>query len=138
MPISIKEEVASKYILAILLGAFSLIIVSIIGGLAAIFLSISKLVLLFYIILSFVVGLLYNAIIIPSAFKYGSANCKYILFIFVSLPTLIALISRALNIKINIQNVNMSYSLFIASIVVFTLLSLAISFKTSLHVKRIR
>lgn len=138
MPISVRDEVVSKYIFAILLSVFSLIIVSIIGRIAIMFLPISKLVLLFYIILSFVIGLIYNAIVIPSAFKYGSANCKYVLFVFVSLPTIVAFIAKTLKIEINIQNISMSYSLFIASILAFTLLVLAISFKISLYVKRMK
>lgn len=135
MPLSTEQEVLSKYLLSIILSSISALIVAIVGLIAVSFLPYIKDTLILYILLSFIIGLLYNSIIIPSAFRYGSSNCKFVLFIFVSLPTVFALIVRTLNIEINLSDISISHRMFPVLILLFIVIILSVSYKITVQIK---
>jgi ABC-2 type transport system permease protein len=136
MPIPSREEVGSKYILAFSMSLMSLIVVCIVGLLSADYLQITMDVVLFYMVLSFCIGILYNLIIIPAAFKLGTSKCKYVLFVFVIIPTATPFILDALNIKINFELIKLNiYEIMLLCLVVILFL-MAISYLVAVRIQK--
>ncbi|WP_412030657.1 ABC-2 transporter permease [Anaerosalibacter bizertensis] len=130
MLLSVSEVTLSKYLLALILAILSSIMVTLVGGLLNLIFKNTNNNLLFYIILSFSCGIIYNSFIIPIAIKFGTHNCKYIMMIFVTLPTFIAFILRHFNIKI--QNIKISYTLYLLILLIISLIIFIISYYISL------
>lgn len=132
MPLSATEITLSKYVLSLILAVLSSIMVTLIGGLLIVAFRGESSTLLFYVILSFVVGIVYNSFIIPISIKFGSHNCKYIMMFFVTLPTLIAFVLNYFNI--DFQNVKIDYNLFLLALIIISLIISAISYYISLQI----
>lgn len=61
---------------------------------------IAKPFVIIYTALGFIYAIMYGVIVIPSAYKFGVYNTRYILMIFIFILTIIPLILNSLNIDI--------------------------------------
>jgi hypothetical protein len=138
MPITPREEVLSKYLLSIIFALTSVIIVSFFGIAASHILHIEVEIVAVYVLLSFSVGLLYNAIVIPAAYKLGTGKCKYILYFFVAVPTIIPIMFNSLGIKINFEIFTNNLYILAISFLLLTLSLLFISYCISVHIRKKR
>lgn len=100
-PLSVFQEVAGKYVLSLILSIISFIAVCLLGGLARRANIIMDQSIILFAGLSFCVCLLYNMIMIPATYLFGSGKSRMVLIIFVGvLPTVAALLLRTLRIDI--------------------------------------
>lgn len=140
MPITPNGEVLSKFILSCMLSLLSAILVFFIGIIAANYSIISVKDIASYVILSFSGGLLYNSIVIPTAYKYGSAKCRYILYLFIIIPTALPYILSVFKISYHINdlltNIKLFNGILIASSFVF--LAALVSYYISVRIRKIR
>ncbi|WP_164473188.1 ABC-2 transporter permease [Clostridium sp. E02] len=127
MPIRAEAAAFSKYLLAFVLASFA----GVVHGIVSII--ILKKLSAFYIVMAFVVIIIYNALIIPVSFAFGTNKSKYFLIIFVTIPTFLAYLFKKLNI--NISKYLMSFKtgrIYIFSfcvLIVFVCVSIAVSIK---------
>lgn len=136
MPINPSEEVGSKYLLALFLAIISTIIASLIGFVLYNFISLEKELVTFYVFLSFCVGLLYNSIIIPAALKFGSSKCRFVLLIFVTIPTIVAFILKSMNINVPYEKLHLGIFEMILFFLIITLIFMGGSYFISIKIKR--
>lgn len=127
MPIRAEVAAFSKYLLAFVLASFA----GVVHGIVSII--ILKKLSAFYIVMAFVVIIIYNALIIPVSFAFGTNKSKYFLIFFVTIPTFLAFLFQKFNI--NIRKYIMSYStkeIYVFSfcvLIVFVCVSIAVSIK---------
>lgn len=142
MPLSDYEVVASKYILAVLFSFFSGIIVGIIGITVTLLIpaiSYSFKIILVYAVLCVCIGILYNSIMIPATYKFGSGKSRMVLIAFVTLPTLVIFVLRSMNIHINLDQLQTLSSLQLAMLLIsFIILFINISFFISVRIQKKR
>lgn len=127
IPITIYDEVASKYLISMLMGLLSYALILFIG---CIFIYIipfditSLREVIWYSIISFCLCILYNSIMIPIAFRYGTRQSRIILLICVAaVPSLILLILNALGIIIPPSSFSsMQFAITYISIIVMIIL----------------
>lgn len=97
MPISRKELVTSKYLLSLLFiiagNIISLPVVYIIDG----YFGMENL-LIFLILVA--LGVIFNSIMLPFVFKFGSENSRIIMFLVVAIPFLIGYILQKMNVNV--------------------------------------
>lgn len=136
MPISCSEEVASKYIVSTILALISSMIVFIVGVSTINFIKLSMDMIVFYIALSFSLGILYDIIVIPSAFKFGTAKCRFVLLIFVTLPTIIPFVLEKLNIKVNPKLFQFNISQLMSILLILVFISMIISYIISVNIQK--
>lgn len=105
MPLSKYAEVASKYLLSLLLGIISAGFVSLFGVLFAY--GLPNLTkgwdeVIAYSGVSFCICVLYNAIMIPATYKFGASKSRMVLLVIVAiLPTVGTLIMKKTGIKLS-------------------------------------
>lgn len=134
MPITYKESALVKYILAIMLAMISLVGVAIVGYIFVTFKLLPSTDIMFHSLISFIIAILYNSVIIPVAFRYGSSNCKYIMMLTIGLPTLIMMLLKSFNIKISdILSVNFTFVKLIS--IIISILIFVISLIISIRIK---
>ena len=78
MPLSIKEEVGSKYLLALLWSIIALIITATLCSILALVFSGSLHLAFYSSFAGLLLGLLYNAVIMPIIFRFGVTKSRYV------------------------------------------------------------
>lgn len=136
MPVTIKEEIGSKYILSIFLSAISSIIIAIVGFSMYNVVHLTFQTIIFYVALGFSFGMLYNSIIIPAAYKFGTANCRFILFIFVLIPILINFGLQKLNISLQTFKLSIGQIAFFMLILFIVLMFISYIISIRIQVKK--
>jgi len=134
MPLLPQEIVGSKYVLTVILSAFSGVIVLVIGAIIALLIpnvSLNFKNILTYAGVCFCICALYNAIMIPATYKFGSSKSRMVLIIFVTLPTIVVAILRSLNINISLENFG---SISIVKLLIFFVLLLIVVFGISFFI----
>lgn len=134
MPITIFQESLSKYILTFLLASLSslivFVLVSIIGG---VFLELNIYTIAVYTFLCFTIVILYNAIVIPVSFKYGTSKGRYFIMAFMAIPISIPYLLKIFDLHISIEkvitNVNSLLFLGFAVVLIILIVSLFLSVK---------
>lgn len=103
MPISNYSEAGSKFIVLIILTFISSCVVYL-SGLSFFYIKIvSYEEVITYSILGTLYSLFYGFVTIPTTYKFGAANTKYFLMLFIFVPTLIPVLLSFLHINININ-----------------------------------
>ncbi|HGM3509299.1 TPA: ABC-2 transporter permease [Clostridioides difficile] len=136
MPISIYKEIASKYIVSFILSILPLLILILLSILTINSLNVSKGFIIYCIISGFMISCLYNSIVIPAAFKFGTNKCRLILFIFVGVLTIIPILLNSLNIQIDYSSIKLSTSTFLVLSILAILIITIISYTVSIKIKR--
>jgi hypothetical protein len=136
MPILTFHEAASKYILTLLLAILSSIIVLIFGITIGInLLSIDINTIIAYTFLCFSIVLLYNTIIIPASYRYGTAKSRYFLMLFMAIPISIPYLVKIFGLDINIEIItDLSTFWMLLGLLSFVLLLLLISLLISIKI----
>jgi len=131
MPVSSSAEAGSKYILLIIAALLSSVILLLTGLLAESKGIITKPFIIIYTIFGFFYAIIYGAIDIPSAYKFGVYNTRYILMIFIFIPTIIPLILNSLNIDFTSALyfiTKLNRNVIVLSIIFLTIIIALISF----------
>lgn len=132
MPISSSREAGSKYILLILTALLSSVILLLLGFWAEKKGLIAEPFILIYSLLGFFYAIAYGSIIIPAVYKFGVYNTKYILMIFIFIPTIIPLILNSLDINYNFDFIlRLRLSTIVSIIIFLTIVMMSISFLLS-------
>lgn len=131
LPISNSAKAGSKYILLIISALLASIIILLLGLLVQSKGIITKPAIMLYAIFAFSYTIMYTSIFIPSAYKYGVDNAKYVIMIFIFIPVMISLVVDVFNIdltfilkfieKLNIETI-------ILSLIFLSIVILLISF----------
>jgi len=103
LPISTKTEVISKYLLAVIMSCVTISIIFPISLIFGHFSDVNTGSLLAYAAIGFTVGLAYNLLIIPAAYKFGTIKCRSIFMIFVIVPTLFIHLLNMIGIQFDID-----------------------------------
>lgn len=135
MPITVFQEAASKYIVTLLLGTLSSLILLVLGSIIGkILMRIDINNIIMYTFICFTLVLLYNAIAIPVSYKYGTAKSRYFIMLFmgipISIPYLIKITGLNIDILKLILDTDVFWILIISSILMLLLISLLLSTKT--------
>jgi hypothetical protein len=140
MPVTPNGEVLSKFMLSCMLSSFSTILVFFIGIIAATYNIISIKDIASYVILCFGGGLLYNSIVIPTAYKYGSAKCRYILYFFIIIPTALPYILSVFNFRYQLSDILAKFKVLNGLLIAsgFVLLIAIVSYYISVRIRKIR
>lgn len=122
MPINVKSVAMSKYLLTMILALFDC-------GLVSAILSIYYgSVILFYGITSAIVVIMYNMIIIPVSYRFGTGVSRYFLILFISIPILVIYIFKMFHINISVEifklNIYVLYAMLGFVVVVGVLVSI--------------
>lgn len=138
MPLSKYTEVASKYILLAILGVVSFILVIFLGSIFAFLLPTLNVgwdERIIYAVVSFSLCLLYNAIMIPATYKFGSSKSRLILFVFVAvLPTVGIFFIKQLGIDLSSINLTRR-SMFLFCFVGLSIIEL-VSYAFSVKIRK--
>ncbi|MGO5073153.1 ABC-2 transporter permease [Clostridium sporogenes] len=132
MPISLFQEAMSKYILTIILAIISSIISFTLGIIIRFyFLDITISTIIEFTFLGFIIVLVYNSIIIPASYKYGTTKSRYIIMLFMLSPVVVNFLMDSLNININM---NMELHTLILILFMITLIMVILSLLLSVRI----
>ena len=89
--------------------------------------------------LSFTYVLLYGLVMIPSTYRFGASNSRYIFMLFVFIPTLVPIVINSLKINISFKWLEkIDPAILIAMFIVIMLLLLLTSFYMTIKVLKNR
>jgi hypothetical protein len=130
MPVSPVAEALSKFVLAFLFAVIDFIAISILGSALNCFGIADSNIILLFPVFGVVLVLLYSAITIPAAFKYGAEKSRYILiaviFVVVSIPLLLSVL------KINVDYVNIAIRLGLTRVIFTVCVAIVIVLSSSI------
>ncbi|MCI1982173.1 MAG: ABC-2 transporter permease [Oscillospiraceae bacterium] len=98
-PVSGAQEAGSKYLFLLLMSLLAGVSVFAVGMLASLFHIADVRTAGLYSVLSFLNALLYGCVAIPVSYRFGTESSRYILMLFVLLPTLFPFAAYALGWK---------------------------------------
>lgn len=131
MPITVAQEVFSKYLLTYFIAIISIIISIVFVLISSIFLNTATESNIMFLFIAFALVVLYNSIVIPATYKLGTGKSRYILYLFVLIPTFSTLLLNSLDIKIdiNLNSLNFNFTVFLlaVSVIVLSIISFTIS-----------
>lgn len=129
MPITAFHEAASKYILTLLLAVLSSLIVLGLGVIIGINLfSIDLDTIIMYTFFCFSISVLYNTIVIPASYKYGTAKSRYFLMLFMVIAMSIPYLLNLFGLNMDIDEItDMSGFWLITRLVIFVFILLYMS-----------
>jgi hypothetical protein len=127
MPISANTIVLSKYFLTLIMAVISGISVTLVS------LIYMKSVNAIYIIIAIILVIMYNAVVIPVSYKFGTSKSRYFVIFFVSIPVLFSYLFKKLNINLNEYilkiDIKILFALLFCIGALFILLSIIASIK---------
>jgi hypothetical protein len=136
LPITIKEQISSKYIISIGLSLISSIIIALIGLITYNIVHTTLLTIFFYVILGFCFGILYNSIIIPAAIKFGAEKCRFVLLIFVLVPIIISFAMQKMNAHYNPESIKLTLSQAMIIMLILVIFLMFISYIISVRIQK--
>jgi len=86
MPIPVKVEVYSKYLLGLSFSALSALMTALILLLHSLFFSSATTIIFYFALFSFSIGVLHSIVIIPAAYKLGTVKCRILYMLFIMIP----------------------------------------------------
>ncbi|MDR2996362.1 MAG: ABC-2 transporter permease [Bacillus cereus] len=127
MPINTNTTVLSKYFLTLIMAIISGISVALVS------LIYTKSVNIIYIIIAIILVIMYNAVVIPVSYKFGTSKSRYFVIFFVCIPVLFSYLFKKLNINFNEHllriDIKILYTLLFCVGVLLIILSIITSIK---------
>ncbi|MCM3699470.1 ABC-2 transporter permease [Paenibacillus macerans] len=138
MPITPFQEAASKYVLTLLLAIMSSLIVLVIGiTIGATLFSLDIDTIIMYTFFCFSISLLYNTIVIPAAYKYGTAKSRYFLMLSMVIAMSIPYLGNLFGLNMDmVRSTDMSGFWLITRLVIFVIILLSMSLLLSIKIIR--